>query len=70
MEPLDEETVEQLERVAELPLGERRALVAAQLRGLIEAANELSRKMAAPHLQGLVPSVGFRHPGGGEEGRP
>jgi hypothetical protein len=63
MDPIDETSIEHLERLAGLPLTpERRAAVAAQFRGLVGAANELSRKMAAPHLRHLMPNVRFAHP--------
>lgn len=68
MEPLNELTVEHLERAADLPLEpDRRALVASQFRALVEAANELSRKMAAPRHRGLTPAVRFGHPEVDEE---
>lgn len=63
MDPIDESSIEHLERLADLPLTpERRAKVAAQFRGLVDAANELNRKMAAPHLRHLMPNVRFAHP--------
>jgi hypothetical protein len=68
MDPVTEQTIEHLERLADLPLTpERRAAIAPQLRALVEAANELSRKMSAPHLRALTPSVSFVHPQAGEE---
>jgi Asp-tRNA(Asn)/Glu-tRNA(Gln) amidotransferase C subunit len=67
MDPIDETSVEHLARLADLRLTqERRAAVAAQFRDLVDAANELNRKMAAPHLRHVVPGVRFAHPDPGE----
>jgi Asp-tRNA(Asn)/Glu-tRNA(Gln) amidotransferase C subunit len=57
---IDEDTVKRLEALADLPLdSDRRALLAPQLRSLIEAANELNRKMAEPRYQELGPQTRF-----------
>jgi Asp-tRNA(Asn)/Glu-tRNA(Gln) amidotransferase C subunit len=67
MDPIDEESIQQVERLAALPLSpERRALLAPQLKALVDAANELSRKMAEPAFSGLSPQVRFGGPGGEE----
>lgn len=65
---MNEETVRELARAADLPLGpERPALIAPQLSVWLEAANELSRKMSAREHWTLTPITVFRHPG--TEGR-
>lgn len=67
---INEERVRALAAAADLPLGaEREALVAAQLREWLTAANELNRKMSAPQHWTVVPVTVFAHPEvpGGEE---
>jgi hypothetical protein len=60
---MNEETVRELARAADLPLGEERlALVAGQLGPWLVAANELSRKLAAHEHQAILPITTFRHP--------
>lgn len=68
MAPLDERTIKELARVADLPLtAERLHLIAPQLDALVEAANELNRKMAEPRMSGIAPNVRFAHvPADGE----
>jgi hypothetical protein len=66
----DEAIVLNLARAADLPLEKGRArLIAPQLGTWIEAANELSRKLAAAEHAAVQPITTFRHPGyeGGEE---
>ena len=61
--PLDEEAVAALARAAALPLPpERVELVAGQLRDWVEAANELSRKMADPRRPEVAQIAVFTHP--------
>jgi hypothetical protein len=67
---INEERVRALAAAAALPLGaEREALVAAQLREWLSAADELNRKMSAPEHWAVVPVTVFAHPDvpGGEE---
>ena len=65
--PLDEEAVAALARAAALPLPpERVELVAGQLRDWLEAANELSRKMADPRHLEVTPITVFTHPASAE----
>jgi hypothetical protein len=60
---VDESTVRELARVAGLPLDdERLALVAPQLGVWLDAANELSRKVAAEEHRALLPATVFRQP--------
>jgi hypothetical protein len=60
---MNEETVRELARAADLPLGPKRpALIALQLAVWLEAANELSRKLSAPEHSTLTPITVFRHP--------
>jgi hypothetical protein len=60
---VDEGTVRELARAAGLPLDDARlALVAPQLETWLEAANDLSRKMAADEHRELFPATVFRHP--------
>jgi hypothetical protein len=60
---MNEETVREIARAADLPLGpERPALIAPQLATWLDAANELSRKMSAPEHLTLTPITVFRHP--------
>jgi hypothetical protein len=60
----DDETVRRLASAADLPLEEGRAsLIAPQLGAWIDAANELSRKMAAAEHAAVQPIMTFRHPG-------
>jgi hypothetical protein len=67
---MNEDTVRELARAADLPLGpERPALIAPQLGTWLVAANELSRTLSAPEHRTLTPITVFRHPvaEGGEE---
>jgi hypothetical protein len=67
---INEDTVRALATAADLPLGpEREAMVAAQLREWLTAANELNRKMSAAEHWTAVPVTVFAHPDlpGGEE---
>jgi len=60
-----------LASVGELPLPSRRvAAAAAILAAWLPDANELSRKMAAPIHQHLLPATVFTHPGFDEEATP
>lgn len=60
---MDEGTVRELARAADLPLDDGRlALVAPQLATWLSAANDLSRKLDAEEHGGLVPITVFRHP--------
>ena len=60
---MNEQTVRKLSEAADLPLAEERlAPVAQQLAVWLEAANELSRKLAAPEHRHLMPIAVFRHP--------
>lgn len=62
MPPINETTIEQAEKVADLPLtSQERTLILPTYRAWVEAANELSRKMAAPEYQSLTPSITFMH---------
>mgnify|MGYP000394966716 CR=1 FL=1 len=61
---MNEETIRELARAADLPLdAERSALIAPQLSVWLEAANELSREMSAHEHWTLAPITVFRHPG-------
>jgi hypothetical protein len=67
---MNEQHVRALADAAELPLDEERlSLIAPQLGAWLEAANELSRKLAAGEHQAMLPITIFRHPGqeGSEE---
>jgi hypothetical protein len=60
---VNERTVRELSEAADLPIGqERLAPIAHQLGEWLEAANELSRKLAASEHQAIVPIAVFRHP--------
>jgi hypothetical protein len=60
---MDENTVHELARAADLPLSEERlALLAPQLGTWLAAANELSRKLAADEHRPLIPITVFGHP--------
>lgn len=60
---MNEETVRELARAADLPLGpERPALIAPQLATWLEGANELSAKLSASEHWTLTPITAFRHP--------
>ena len=60
---MNEQTVKALCNAADLQLGEERlSLIAPQLSSWLEAANELSRKLAAAEHETVLPAVGFRHP--------
>jgi hypothetical protein len=60
---MNEDTVRELARAADLPLSdERLALVAPQLRDWLAAANELNQKLAAEAHRQVVPITTFRHP--------
>jgi hypothetical protein len=70
MPPIDETTIEQAEQIAGLPLSpEERTLILPTYRAWVEAANELSRKLATPEHLSLTPSVRFMH-GQAEEVEP
>ena len=59
-DPVTRETVERLCVQADLPLApERQARLVPMLAGLIAAANELSRKMAATAHQSILPILRF-----------
>ena len=59
-DPVTKETVERLCAQADLPLGpERRTRLVPMLAGLIAAANELSRKMAAAAHQSILPILRY-----------
>jgi hypothetical protein len=61
---MNEETVRELARMADLERDEDRpALIAPQLAVWIEAANELSRVLAEPEHQTVLPITTLRHPG-------
>jgi hypothetical protein len=61
---MNEQTVRELARAANLPLGEERlALIAPQLEEWLAAANELSRKLAADEHRAILPITTFTHPG-------
>jgi hypothetical protein len=60
---VDEQAVRKLCDAADLDVGdERLALIAPQLSAWVEAANELSRKLAAPEHRVVQPITVFRHP--------
>jgi len=60
---VNEHDVKALSEAANLPLSEQRlGLVAPLLSTWLEAANELSRTMAAPEHSGVVPITILRHP--------
>jgi Asp-tRNA(Asn)/Glu-tRNA(Gln) amidotransferase C subunit len=60
---MDEATVRELARAADLPLEEGRvSSIAPQLATWIEAASELSRKMAAFEHRAVQPITTFQHP--------
>jgi hypothetical protein len=60
---MDEETVRGLARAADLDLTEERLpLVARQLETWLDAANELSRKLAEEEHATVLPITTFRHP--------
>lgn len=60
---MDEQTVRELARVADLALGdERLGLIAQQLDAWLAAANELSRKLEADEHRAVLPITVFRHP--------
>ena len=60
---MDEHTIRELARAADLPLDDDRlGLVAPQLAAWLTAANELSRKLEAEEHRGIVPITVFRHP--------
>ena len=62
---MNEETVRQLCAAAGLDIAEDRvALIAPQLAAWVEAANELSRKLAVAEHRGVQPIIVFRHPAG------
>jgi hypothetical protein len=66
-EPVSAESIDRLCAAADLPLpAERRRRLAPMLSGLVAAANELSRKMAAAQHQAVVPVIGFPGRQGGE----
>jgi len=59
-DPVTRETVERLCALADLPLApERRARLVPMLSGLIAAANELNRKMAAAAHRSILPILRF-----------
>src|SRR5207245_9289960 len=59
-DPVTNETVERLCAQADLPLGpERRTRLVPMLAGIVAAANELSRKMAAAAHQSILPIMRF-----------
>jgi hypothetical protein len=65
---VNEQDVRALCSAADLPLGEERlSLLAPRLTAWVEAANELSRILAAPEHQSVIPITVFRHPS--HEGR-
>ncbi len=58
--PVTVESIERLCALADLPLPPaRRPALAAMLASLVAAANELSRKMAAPGHRAVVPILRF-----------
>ncbi len=62
MGSIDERVVGQAEKLADLPLtAQERALILPTYRTWVEAANELSRKMADPQYLSLKPSIKFMH---------
>jgi hypothetical protein len=61
---MNEDTVRELARAADLPLADDRPpLIATQLATWLEAANELSRKLAGPEHQTELPITAFTHHG-------
>ena len=59
-DPVTKETVERLCAQADLPLGpERRTRLVPMLAGLIAAANELNRNMAALAHRAILPILRF-----------
>jgi hypothetical protein len=59
---VDEETVKKLCTAADLDVGEERLeLIAPPLAAWLEAANELSRKLASPEHRTVQPVTVFRH---------
>lgn len=62
-EPVSQDDVRSLAAVADLPLGEDRLGVVADLLGSwLPAANELSRKMSAPEYLETMPITVLVHP--------
>jgi hypothetical protein len=60
---MDERTVRELARAADLALGEERLrLIGPQLDAWLTAANELSRKLEAEEHRAVLPITVFRHP--------
>jgi hypothetical protein len=60
---MNEDSVGEIARAADLPIGpERPALIAPELAAWLQAANELSRRMSAPEHRTLSPITVFRHP--------
>jgi hypothetical protein len=65
---MDEGTVRELARAADLPLDDARlGLIAPQLGEWLRAANELSRKLQDDDLRATMPIAVFAHPA--SEGR-
>lgn len=65
---LTTDQVKVLARCADLELGDERATAAAQiLNAWVPAANEVSRKMAAPEYDNLTPITVLVHPQPGEK---
>jgi hypothetical protein len=59
-QPVTAESIDRLCALADLPLpAARRPALAAMLSSLVAAANELSRKMAAPGHRTVVPILRF-----------
>ena len=59
-DPVSVESIDRLCALADLPVpAERRPALAGMLSGLVAAANELSRKMATPEHQAIVPILRF-----------
>ena len=62
MTKIDERTIQELSKAADLPMtADRVRLLTAQMNALLSAANELSEAMAQPSWMGVVPLVGFNH---------
>ena len=61
-DPVTAESIDRLCALADLPVpAARRPALAAMLAGLVAAANELSRKMAAAEHRSVAPILRFPH---------
>ncbi len=69
MRPVGEQEVRALASAADLAVpDDRLPLIASQLGGWLEAANELNRKMSAAQHRTVTPVTVFLHPGISEHG--